>query len=514
MKVVSARQQGDTYQKRVFWLQACRLFAPHTKVVRVGYEIGSVPHFDDIEALYSEPIRDAHGELISADYYQVKWHVDHAGTLTADALTDPSFISSQKTSLLQRLHEAYRITSTRNQCSRFNFVTTWAIRHDDVLAKLVSGRDGELRLDVLFGRSPAQRFARLVEQWSDHLGVDHEELKQVLSRLRLSANSNSLDQLTRRLSDNMARVGLRPIDDGSRTNPYDSLIERLLSEGRNSFTVQEIQKICEAEGLWHGRDSGQRPPYVGIRSFLRFAEHMEDETDYILDLVDLFDGREISVPEYWNTKVGPRVSEYMTESVGQLDRCQLNLAVHSSIAFAVGYELDPKSGTQVSLLQNSAGGSSLWEITLESATSREDLWKVSEMDVNSGGNAVGIVLSVTHNALPEVLGFIQDHVPEVGSLLVFEIEPATGPMAIKDGLHAWGLAQEVVETVRDRNTARTPTSPLHVFSAAPNGLVFFLGRLARSLGPIQLYEHAFESEWSARYQESIRLPVAKNGEVV
>ena len=80
-------------------------------------------------------------------------------------------------------------------------------------------------------------------------------------------------------------------------------------------------------------------------------------------------------------------------------------------------------------------------------------------------------------------------------------------MAVKDGNHAWRLAQEVVKIVRERHPQRTPMSPLHVFSAAPNGLAFFVGRLARSLGPIQLYEHAFESDWLTRYRKSLSLPI-------
>ena len=303
MRAVSARQQGDTYQGRVFWLEACRLFQRHTKVAGVGYEIDDVPHFDDVAAAYSEPIRDAHGELVSADYYQIKWHVDQGGALTCDALTDPSFIGSKSSSLLQRLHEASKTTSARNETARFNFMTTWSIPADDVLAKLVSGRDGELRLDVLFGQSNPHRFSRLVDRWSCHLGVSHEELRRVLARLRLWASSYSLDGLTRVLSSNLARVGLHAVEHGSRANPYDSLIERLLSEGRNKFTAPEIQSICSEEGLWTGPESDYDAPIVGIRSFLQFAEHMEDEVDHLLDLAGLFDGREISVPEYWNAKV-------------------------------------------------------------------------------------------------------------------------------------------------------------------------------------------------------------------
>jgi hypothetical protein len=490
----------------VFWLEACRLFQRHTKVASVGYEIDDVPHFDDVAVVYSEPIRDAHGEMVSADYYQIKWHVDQGGALTCDALTDPSFIGSKNSSLLQRLQEASKTTSATNETARFNFMTTWGIPADDVLAKLVSGRDGELRLDVLFGGSKTHRFSKLVDRWSCHLGVADEELRRVLARLRLWASSYSLDGLTRALSGNMTRVGLRAVELGSRANPYDSLIERLLSEGRNMFTAQEMQSICEQEGLWTGPYSDYDTPRVGIKSFLRFAEHMEDEVDHLLDLAGLFDGREISAPEFWNAKVGPKIREFIARSVTPLRQCHLQLSAHSSIAFAAGYELNPKSGTGVSLVQNTAAGRSIWEFSSVAADCNPNLWRVSEISANPKGREIGVVLSVTHDARSEVLAHVQEHIPQLGRLLVFTIEPDIGPTAVQDGNHAWRLAQEVVRIVRERHPRGTSMGPLHVFSAAPNGLVFFVGRLARSLGPIQLYEHAFESDWPTRYRKSLALP--------
>ena len=508
MTAVSARQQGDMYQERAFWLKACRLFERHTKVASVGYEIADVPHFDDVAVLYSEPILDAHGELICADYYQIKWHVDQAGSLTCDALTDPSFVGSKNTSLLQRLHEAVTTTSARIQPARFNFVTNWSIPVGDALAKLTSGRDGELRLAALFGQRKSHRFSRLVQQWSAHLGVDSEELRTVLARLRFCANSYSLDQLSRTLSDNMARVGLHPVEYGSRSNPYDSLIGRLISEGRSSFTKADIQSICVHEGLWRGRDSGYVAPLVGIRSFLRFAEHMEEEVDQLLDFVDLFRGREIGVSEHWNQKIGPRIRDFMARSVVPLRQCRLHLSAHSSIAFAAGYELNPKSGTQVEIVQNTASGRSVWDVRPGAATQSANPWNVSEINVNPDGAHVGIVLSATHHVRSDVLEYVQDHVRQLGRVLVFTIEPGIGPMSVKDGNHAWNLAQEVVKIIRERCPRHASRGPLHVFSAAPNGLVFFVGRLARSLGRIQLYEHAFESEWPARYRKSLSLPIA------
>ncbi len=514
MKAVTARQQGDAYQARAFWLKACRLFQPHTKVAQVGYDIDDIRHFDDVVVIYSKPVLDAHGEAISADYYQIKWHVDQSDSLTCDALTDPLFMGSNKTSLslLQRLHEAVNKTSACGQSARFTFVTTWSIRHGDPLTELVSGRDGELRLDRLFSRKPS-KWPRLVKCWSSHLKVDSEGLRSILSCLRLCPGSYSLDRLTRMLSDKMVQVGLAPIEYGSRVDQYDSLILRLLAEGQSMFTESMIQRACEQERLWMGSDVNQDAPRVGIRSFLRFAEHLEDEVDHLLDLVDLFDGREIRVPESWNTSVGPKIRAFVNESVVPLQQCRLYLSAHSSIAFATGYELEPKSGVQISLVQNTAGGRSVWEVSQEPTTQRENLWNLSEIDVNSGSSGTGIVLSVTHDACHEVLAYVREHVPQLGRMLIFTVKPSVGQQAVKDGCHAWQLAQEVVRIVQDRCPRSSREGSLHVFSAAPNGLVFFLGRLARVLGPMQLYEHAFESARPG-YWQSLSLPIAEQSKLI
>ena len=141
------------------------------------------------------------------------------------------------------------------------------------------------------------------------------------------------------------------------------------------------------------------------------------------------------------------------------------------------------------------------------ANGNSNPWSVSSISAHPNGHEVGIVLSVTHDACSEVLAHVQDHIPQLGQLLVFTISPDIGPMAVRDGGHAWRLAEEVVKTVRERHPRHTTTGPLHIFSAAPNGLVFLVGRLARSLGPIQLYEHDFESNWPSRYRKSLSLPI-------
>ena len=245
------------------------------------------------------------------------------------------------------------------------------------------------------------------------------------------------------------------------------------------FTAPEIRSICSQEGLWTGQESNYDAPLVGIRSFLRFAEHMEDEVDHLLDLAGMFDGREIVAPEYWNAKVGPKIREFMTKSVAPLSQCHLYLSAHSSIAFAAGYELDPKSGTRVSLVQNTADGRSMWEFSPVTANCYSNPWSVSAISAHPNGREVGIVLSVTHDACSEVLAHVQDHIPQLGHLLAFTISPDIGPMAVKDGGHAWRLAQEVVKTVRERHPRYAPHGSIAYIQRRPQWTGFPFGE-ARS----------------------------------
>lgn len=506
MKSVPARQQGDAYQAQAFWLKACRLFQPHSKVKQVGYEIKDVPHFDDIAVYYSNSFPDAHGTLIQADYYQVKWHVDQSGCLSCRSLTDPQSRKSS-TSLLQRLHRAVEATAQRQETARFTFVTPWSIDPQDDLGQLVSGRDQELRLDVLFGSSASSRMSRLRTDWSEHLNVDTENLKRILSRLRLCINADSLDHLSRELSHRLAAAGLEPIPVGSRVNPYVPLIFRLHAEGRTRFSKQDLQQVCKAESLWRGSAFNSEDHAIGIRSFRRFAEHLEDETECLLDLTAWFggpNGRFIRAQEMWHTEVGSQIDRFITDSVIPLNRCTLHLAAHSSIAFAAGYALDPKAGTKVALIQNATTGRQVWEMKNGMTAIERNIWRHSKSDVNPEGSEVGVVLSVTHDILNDVRIYVQKQLPQISHLLVFTPVTETGPASVKDGSHARRLAEQVVGKIRER---RQRQGPLHIFSAAPNGLMLFMGRLARSLGPIQLYEYDFESNAAGAYLPSLTLPL-------
>lgn len=98
---VGARTEGDVYQGLFFWRQAADLLRPTSLVERVILEHDDANGVDDVAVFYRAPGVNAGGWQASADYFQLKYHVDNRDAYSADALIDPSFISA-KVSLLHQ----------------------------------------------------------------------------------------------------------------------------------------------------------------------------------------------------------------------------------------------------------------------------------------------------------------------------------------------------------------------------------------------------------------------------
>src|SRR5260370_30458677 len=106
--------------------------------------------------------------------------------------------------------------------------------------------------------------------------------------------------LSELLNIRLGAVGLMPVGDHSQANVYDDLIKKVHQAGRVRFTRDQLREICEREHLWQGTPSAPGPSETyGIRSFLRWAEHMEDETDRMVCLGRSFENQEIRTPDFW-----------------------------------------------------------------------------------------------------------------------------------------------------------------------------------------------------------------------
>jgi hypothetical protein len=509
-KAIAARHQGDDYQARFFWLHACRLFQERTKVSRVIYEAENVKSLDDVVVEYEDnSFLDEQGDCIRADYFQVKFHVTAAGAFTGAGMTDPAFINAKSVSILERLYAAQQAHAPNGKGCRFNLYSPWSVDLNDPLAEILRQKDGSLDLEKLFAARPLSRLGRMRAAWAAKLGGNEEaELKTALRPLRIVAGP-TLQELGERLNDKLQLAGLAPVDPGKLVHPYDDLTRKCLVAHRLVFDRAEVEKLCKQAGLWVGYPVIEPDAYrIGIKSFSRWAEHLEDETDATLDLVRYFDGRKPCSPDIWHTTIVGTVQSFLSRELKDRNRrCHLHLQCHASIALAAGYCLDPKSGFDVAPVQSTRSGRYIWRPDRAADCSALACWRFSEVVLNSKGTDVALAICVTHDIGKDVECYARQSLPSVRRLIVANLSCGPGPMSVKDGTHARHLTDQIGVYLRSARTHEERHMSLHLFSAAPNAMLFFFGQQLRSFGRVVYYEHDFECGSPSAYEASIRFPV-------
>lgn len=505
-RAITARNLGDDYQARWFWFQACRLFGDRTKVMRVAYEANNVKSFDDI-VVYFDGMIDEEGNPLQAEYYQVKFHVTSAGALTWESIIDPNFINATSVSLLQRLKNAQEKYAPNGTEAHFILFSPWSIHPDNALAKIRSESDGRLDWHRLAQGGTRSEFGKVRAAWREHLGIiTDEELCTILRPLRIR-QGRTLKELGETLNDKLCRAGLQPVNEGSLCHPYDDLIRKLMQSGRMEFTRADIEEICKRENLWMGQSVTKPDIYqVGLRSFLRWAENLEDETDVMLDLLRWFDGRFIRSPELWQQQIYPEVERFLAKSLRPSQRCHLHLHVHASIAFAVGYCLDSKSGIDTAVIQSTRFGREIWQPSSHPNPTNYPSWDCGDQTILENGTDIALALCVTHNITSDVRVYIERENLPIRRILTCTLPNGSNQRSVLDADHAKLLAEQLSAHLREVRTDTERRGKLHLFVAAPNALVFFIGQSARSFGSCILYEYDFDSNTPGAYQPSLAFP--------
>jgi hypothetical protein len=231
---------------------------------------------------------------------------------------------------------------------------------------------------------------------------------------------------------------------------------------------------------------------------MRFAERMEDECARFVCVAKNFDRRYIRDAGLWGT-IGAEVGRFLGDPAFRAQEHHLLLDCHGTLAFLAGYELDRKSGARVFPVQKGVQ-TTVWR---PSGGTRLAEWNATNYPLNGEGTDVALAISVTRDVMPMVRTFLDG---QRNFAFVIDARPSSGVGAgsIADADHAVALADRLADLVREHR----PGAParVHLFAAAPNGLLFFLGQHRAALGRIQLYEFDFEGEQGGSYSPSISLP--------
>jgi len=317
------------------------------------------------------------------------------------------------------------------------------------------------------------------------------------TRLRFGVNHLGRSGFREALNERLLNVGLLGIAEDKAQNVYDSLAQQFVTNGPHEFDAVGFRQMCATEGLLV-REVKAGPPVLGIRSFMRFAERFEDECDRFVCVASHFDGRFIHDPSLWET-VRREILRFLADPGLRGQEHHLLLDCHGSLAFLAGYELDRKSGARVFPVQKGVLPG-VWRPSGAPATAA---WDVSTIPLVDAGNDIAVAVSVSRDVMPAVRAYVEGR--RTFRFLI-DSRPAAGigVTSVPNPDHAVALADALVDVLRERPAASP--AKVHLFTAAPNGLLFFMGQHRAALGNIQLYEFDFEGSRDGSYSPSISFP--------
>ena len=241
---------------------------------------------------------------------------------------------------------------------------------------------------------------------------------------------------------------------------------------------------------------------IGICSFERNLEFLQSETEDTLDLIKYFDGRFIRKDCTWE-KIYSILQKYLQSKMNHMYCYQLFLETHYTIAFMAGRILDTKSGIYTVPIQKTSKGMVTWEKDDSSAAEYEDI-SIERYIMNKKGQDTVIVLGVSRYIFQDVADYIQRAGINTG--IIYKIGVAPGISAVKDGNHAWQIAEQITQCIDSRQICEKK-GRIHLFTACPVVLMYILGRMSLSYGKIVLYEQDFEKNRDGSYYRTAELPI-------
>ncbi|EDT6359229.1 SAVED domain-containing protein [Salmonella enterica subsp. enterica] len=497
---VVAGWQGHDYQARLFWYYASFLKdRSRSDVIEVSYEADAPKAFDDVVAKYDPPRPGYGSERIAADYFQIKYHVVSGGRFGFKDMVDPEFINAQSTSLLQRLRDAKQIALPN---SAFILVTTDTISDGDQLGKIHQNTDGSLDLNKLaIGKTDRSEMGKVRKLWREHLGLrNDEELYEILRGFRIEAPSFSLERLRSNANLQFKFVGIIPCETNSDFR-YDGLIRTLKGQGKYQFNRTQFEEMCVAEKLLQTSPPEEHRA-VALRSYRDGPfETLDASPGNTLSLLKYFEGRFPAPGMEWGNSIQPVVIEFL-ERIRQAERgnrIRLFLDVHTSIAMLAGKCLGTKSNVAVELVQKGKFETSVWNANDGGEIRRT----IVNLETLGDGQDIAIVLSITRNALLDAREYIVEYLPEVGRILHFTPETGHGFQSITSGAHASDFAEVVANAFSDARVKIKAN--VHIFSAAPNAVNFYLGQQTDFMGSCVFYEFDFNRQRDGSYLPSFRV---------
>ena len=277
----SALLKGFDYQFLFTWYQIAAMLQGRSHILKIEIESKDCKSVDDVVIYYDDEGIEDKGKSVYRDFYQVKYHVDKSNSYCCEYLIQKK--TSQK-SLLEKFFDAFeKIEKDGVSGYRLILVSNWEWDSNDILyKKLREDKEGALP-EEFFTSSDKTKIGKIIEKWQSHLNTDREGIIRFAKSLRLDLNHFGRKHFEELVYNRIENAGLIVPDDCNKISNYTQIISNLIQTGLCTITPESIKSICETHGLISKQTVTNIPtPIIGIRSYMRFAERIEDlEFDYV-----------------------------------------------------------------------------------------------------------------------------------------------------------------------------------------------------------------------------------------
>lgn len=458
----AARYAGDDYQHLVTWRYALDML--RGRVVRIEMEVAGKHNLDDV-VLYANDAPPA--------YHQVKFVMSQQ-----NLMDDDWFITTtgDKPSILARFWNSYHeLTQDGQPTPRLVLYTNRQLSSEGPLARILDGQSDKL-VPLIREKGPASANGKLRSKWSSHLSITEEELLDMLQHLEVCTGRTSIRELTETCAALMDALGLASTDDA--LDAGVSAVRTRIRQGNTFLDRASLDEILNRPVFARGEPRAT----LCIQQIDRVPQ--ADVATAAVDWVDLFDGSEPRTrrlplaPEYWNQRLRPELQAAVREidDTG-LRQVSVSGAMRLSVGFLVGNELGAVRGHDVSLKQRPHEWNTDGERTPKPISVRE---------INMGqGSNVAVGISISADVEADVDQYIRGAELPVGKLVLITPEGGAGRTAIAGEAEARGLADAVLDVVREQSRG---ADGVHLFMASPLGFAVLLGHIWNRVRPTQLYE--------------------------
>lgn len=464
-----ARLLGDDYQHLLTWLYAAQLVHRDPQVTRVELEKYGAGNIDDLVV---------HRRERPALYHQVKFTTQPGQPLTGDWFTKAPGGGSTP---LQRFHASYTKLTVDGTAPEMVLHTNRQPAANDPVLECIDGST-ELLLPKLALASPRSAAGKSRSGWAAHLGVEEEQLLEMLGSLRIRAAQASINELKEHCRWVMDAVGMSATADCLDKGMLAA--RRWVQTGVRDIDGETISRLIEEQQL------GSATPRATV--LIQAIEHdMWPETATVaLDWVDAFTGehpserREPASPEVWMSRFAPELEQAANQVRGEgFSHVRIDGALRLATAIYAGTVFSDVKGFQVAVPGRSGDGTWVGDISSDGPRSTQTVTRTDHE--LSQGPELAVGLNVSGDLTAAVLKHARAASLPLDLLVVLSV-PDPSRDALEAPVDMLGWAQAVTHELR--TLAEDGHPRLHLFLYGPRAAAVLLGNAWNRMPPTQLWD--------------------------